>query len=155
MNPVHTHLLTNHLPIFGTLFGLLLFGVGLMARNNSFRSAAYFLFFVAALSTPVVYFSGEEAEETVERIQGISETSLEAHEDAAVFSSVASVLIGVLAIAGLVVGKVRPAWNGRMSLVIGAGALVAFAIAARTGYLGGKIRHTELSAPPAISEETE
>lgn len=146
MNAAQIHLLTNHLPILGAAFALLVLAMAFLMRANPqpVRNAAYAILIVSALGAVVANWSGEGAEEIAEHIAGVTHDAIEEHEDAAVFALWSSLLSGFLAAGALVAGVLRPTWNGRMALVVGLVTLWAFTVAARTGWLGGKIRHTEL-----------
>lgn len=145
MNQAHLHLLTNHLPILGSAFGLLVLVLASASRAHAqaVRNAAYVLFVVSAIGAVIANWTGEGAEELVEEQAGVTHESIEAHEDAAPYALGAALAAGVLALAGLAAAAIRPAWNGRMALAVGLVALFAFATSARTGWLGGKIRHPE------------
>lgn len=156
MNAVHLHLLTNHIPILGSAFGLLVLACGFLLRNPSqqVRNAAYLILVVSALGAFAANFSGEGAEEAVEHLAGVAHDPIEAHEDAAPFAVAWAALAGALSLAGLALSVFRPAWNRRMAWAVSVAALFAFATAARVGWLGGKIRHTELdggAGAPAAS----
>lgn len=146
MDAVHLHLLTNHVPILGSAFGLMLLFITffLRAPSQQLRNAAYLLLLVSALGAFVANISGEGAEEAVEHLAGVSEDPIDAHEDAAPFAVAFATLAGALALAGLGLSAFKPVWNGRMALAVTLAALLAFASSARVGWLGGKIRHTEL-----------
>lgn len=148
MDAIHLHLLSNHLPILGGAFGLLVLAFAFVLRNPSqqVRNAAYLILVVSAVGAFVAYFSGEGAEEAVERLAGVTHDSIEAHEDAAPYAVALSALAGLLSLAGLGLSVFRPAWNGRMALIVFLAALLAFLSCARVGWLGGLIRHTELNA---------
>lgn len=149
MNAVHLHLLTNHLPILGTAFGLLvLLLAGIFrAPSQQVRNCAYVLVLVSALGAVLANWSGEGAEELTEKLPGVSHDAIEAHEEAAPFALGGTLAAGALSLAALVLSAFRPAWNVRMALAVGLVALFAFAASVRTGLLGGKIRHTELDQP--------
>jgi hypothetical protein len=149
MNSIHIHLLTNHLPILGTAFGLLVLLLAALFRapSQQVRNCAYILLVVSALGAIVANWSGEGAEELTEKLPGFSHDAIEAHEEAAPFALGGSLLAGALAVAALVMSVLRPAWNVRMAVIVGLAAVLAFAASVRTGLLGGKIRHTELDQP--------
>jgi hypothetical protein len=146
VNAVHLHLLINHLPILGCAFGLLVLGYGFLVRTPSqqVRNAAYLILIVSALGAFGAQLSGEGAEEAVEHLAGVSEDRIKAHEDAAPFAVGLSALAGALSLGGLILSIFKPAWNGRLAWAACLAALLAFAAVARVGWLGGKIRHTEL-----------
>lgn len=157
MDAAHIHLLANHFPILGSVFGLLVLAYSLTLRNPSqpVRTAAYLILIVSAAGALVANASGEGAEEAVEHLPGVIHDAIEAHEDAAPFAVAASALAGALSLAGIAAGILKPAWGGRLALATALAALFAFAASARTGWLGGKIRHTELDgARPAPAGES-
>lgn len=151
MNPAHIHLLSNHIPILGMVFGLLVLVYSFAWRNQSqpVRNAAYLIFLVAAVGAVVANWSGEGAEELAEHLPGVTHDAIEEHEDAAGFALWTSLITGALALAGLVFSAVKPAWNGRLAVAVCLVALFSSTVVVRTGYLGGKIRHTEIDNPPA------
>lgn len=145
MNAAHAHLLLNHVPILGTLFGVLLLGYGLWAHKLDFVKAGFITFVVTGASALLVFLNGEGAEEIVETIPGISGALIEAHEDVALFAMIAALLLGAAALAGLLIArkKALPPRFGAAVLVLG---LVVTGAVGWTGYLGGQIHHTELRA---------
>ena len=152
MNPAHIHLLTNHIPILGIGFGLLVlvYSFTLRSASQPVRNAAYLIFLVAAIGAMVANWSGEGAEELVEELSGVTHDNIEEHEEAATFALWTSLITGGLALAGLVFSVFKPAWNGRMAVAVSLVALFTSTVVVRTGYLGGKIRHTEIDDPPAV-----
>jgi hypothetical protein len=102
MNWAHIHLALNHIPVLGTMFGLSLLGYAMLRRNDVLKKAACNLFVAVALLALPVYFTGEPAEEIVERAAGISRANIEAHEQSALISLVGVELLGVVGLIGLV-----------------------------------------------------
>lgn len=148
MNPTHIHLVITHLPIYGAFLGALVLVWGLLSRSVSTKVAAYGILLIASLGAVIAFLTGEEAEETAERIAGISKTALEAHEHFADNAYVAFLVLGVASLLAIWITYRLARWErtvARLMLVI---AVVAFGLAARTGYLGGQIRHTEIQSPP-------
>ena len=162
MNLAHLHLLINHLPIFGTILGLLVFVHGLWSKSKSTQMAAYNLFIVSAIGAAIAYFTGEPAEDLVENIPGILETTIEAHEEAAEIALFCIGALGLLSVAAALNTWMAESSSKFLRVLVFVCALVSFATMARTGFLGGQIRHTELqstsAAPvtqPANNEEKE
>lgn len=147
MTPAHVHLLVNHVPILGTFFGLLVLAYGTFRGNKQIQGTAYLLFILSALGGVVAYLTGEGAEDLVEKIAGISENAIEAHEEAAVYSLIASIVLGLISAAGVFLGRIKTTYESRFAIAIGLVALFSFSVGARVGFLGGKIRHTELFEP--------
>jgi hypothetical protein len=95
----------------------------------------------------VAYFSGEGAEDGVERLAGVSHAAVEAHEEAAKPAMIGMVALGLLSLAGLAAS--RRSDSRRLSLGILAGAAVLAGWNAYVGNLGGVIRHVEIAGGPA------
>jgi len=143
MSIVHLHLLMNHVPVVGTLFALLLFAAAIFLRETV--STRFALGFSAALAlvAVAVYFTGEPAEEAIEKLAGISERTIEQHEEAAQLSTIAISIFGGLALVALGIFRKRqmPRWVGAAGL---AGTVVLTALMGWTANLGGQIRHSEI-----------
>ena len=65
MNSLHLHLMLNHLPVVGSLLGLGLWIAATWRKSLELQKAGLVLFAGIALLTAPVYWSGEEAVETV------------------------------------------------------------------------------------------
>ena len=151
MNWAHVHLLVNHVAPIGAVFGLLVLVLGLAMRNGEFEKAAFWIFLLSALGAAAAYFTGEPAEEAVERLPEVSEAIVSEHEEAALPAFIAIGLLGVVATLGLV--RARRAVPLRRSLVFAGLVLsaVAAGLLARTATLGGQIRHTEIRGSSAAT----
>jgi uncharacterized membrane protein len=142
MDPAHIHLLSNHIPVLGTFFGLLLLLYGVLAEKQEVSRASLGLFVLSGLGAVVAYLSGEESEDVVEGLSGGAEAFIEAHEEAALIALVAGIVLGVAALLVLVfLRKQTPRWATITMLVL---ALVTGGVMAWTATLGGQIRHTEI-----------
>jgi beta-lactamase regulating signal transducer with metallopeptidase domain len=75
MNWAHIHLLLNHVPVLGTIFGLALLGYAVLKRSEALKRAALGVFVAVALLALPVYFTGEPAEEAVQSAAGVSKSS--------------------------------------------------------------------------------
>ena len=62
MNDAHLHLLVNHFPITGTIFGFLVLLGGLYFKSTSIKNTAYLLFIIATTFTVFSMVTGEGAE---------------------------------------------------------------------------------------------
>ncbi|MGH7675969.1 MAG: hypothetical protein ACREMV_11925 [Gemmatimonadales bacterium] len=144
MSLLQPHMLLNHVPILGVIFGVVLLVAALVRRSDELKRASLVVFVVVAALTVPVYLTGEPAEEAVEGLAGVSETAIEVHEEAALAALVGIEVLGVMALAGLLSWRRAPALAGRLTvgaLVLG---LVAGGLMTITGSSGGKVRHSEL-----------
>ena len=145
MNWAHLHLLLNHIPVLGTVFGLVLLAYAIVRRNDALKKVALGAFVAIALVALPVYFTGEPAEEIVEGTAGVSKAAIEAHEESALVSLVGVELLGIIALIGPVTARARPV----SATVSGATLVVSLATAAlivRTANLGGQVHHEEIRA---------
>lgn len=145
MNPTHIHLLITHLPVFGTILGAVVLAHGIFLKSYQTKVAAYNVFNISAIGAAIAYLTGEAAEETVENISGIAKNAIEKHEDFAMYALASMLFLGVMSIAGLLLTIKKHVFTANIAVVILLFSLISFGIAARTGYLGGQIRHTEIS----------
>lgn len=158
MNQTHIHLLITHLPIFGSILGAIVLAQGIWTKTEQTKVAAYYLFILAAIGAGVAYLTGEAAAETVENLQGVLEASIEEHEEFALFALISLITLGVAAIGGLYLSLKKSSLTGTAASVILVISLISFGLVARTGYLGGQIRHTEVTNAatlPVVNSEKE
>lgn len=144
MSQVHLHLIITHLPVFGSILGALVLGYGLWGKSNQTKNTAYLIFIISAMGAAIAYFTGEGAEEAVEEIQGVSESIIELHEDSAMYALISMIVLGVFSIVAMVVNRLKTSFIQSMSIFVLIFSFVSFGLVARTGYLGGQIRHTEI-----------
>jgi uncharacterized membrane protein len=146
MNQTHIHLLITHLPIFGSILGGLVLTHGIGVKSNQTKIAAYYIFVVSSIGAGIAYFTGEGAEESVEHLNGVVEATIKQHEEFALFALISLILLGVASILGLFLTFRKSPFTRTTAFIILFISLISFGLVARTGYLGGKIRHTELNS---------
>jgi hypothetical protein len=144
MSQAHLHLLVNHLPIVGSLFALLLLGVGLLQRSAELTRAGLVAVLAAGLLCLPAQLTGEGAARVVQDLPRVSRALIQDHESAAeagfwVLEGAAS-----LALFGLLLQKNASPRAGLLALAALLAAVLSFGLLARAGYLGGLIRHTEI-----------
>ncbi len=158
MDGLQLHLLTNHLPIIGTMAALLVVVLGMLRKNDGAISTGLIIYVVMAVAVIPAYLSGEEAEERVENIAGVNESVIHEHEEMAELSLWLTSLSGLLAIGALFTRSKQSALAPKFALAFVVLAVIAFGQAARTGHEGGKIRRPDLGttvASPSHDEEDE
>lgn len=158
MEPVHLHLLTNHVPVIGAFFGALVLLIGMARKSPPTLAAAYWIFLFSAALGLVAYFTGEGAEEAVENLPGVTHNLVETHEDIGKFTLVALIILGAISVFGLIRSRNHYDKIKTIAMVALVVALAGFGIGAYTAYTGGLIRHTEirsgsqLTAPPQTDQ---
>lgn len=144
MNGAHLHLLSNHLPIIIPIVGLLILLAGVFLKLEVLKRAAYSLIILGALSAVVASSTGEEAEEVVEKISGISEQYIEEHEEAAETFSALLYALGGISLLGFWASWKEKSFSKSIALVTIVFSFVVLFFAKQTGTTGGEIRHTEI-----------
>ncbi len=145
MNQTHIHLLITHLPIFGSMLGALVLLHGVGVKSDQTKIAAYYVFILSAIGAAVAYLTGEGAEEVVEKIQGVVEESIKIHEDSATVTLISLIVLGTASIIGVYLTFKKSIYTTATAFIILFISIFSFILVARTGYLGGKIRHTEVN----------
>lgn len=139
------------------LMGLALgFTLGVLRKYDDVRNIGLVMLFVTSLVAIPVYLTGEPAEEIVEKLPGVSEQIIELHEDAAIYSLVLCIVVGVLALLALVAGRfLSDAIAKIATFAVLAITLLAGASMAYTANLGGQVRHTEIRGSQSGTTGTE
>ena len=145
MSQTHLHLVITHLPIFGSILGALFLFYGLLTKSLQTKAAGYYVLLVSAIGAGIAYLTGEGAEETAENIAGISENMIEEHEEFAIFALWSFIALGIAALVGLFLTFRKKNLARPTAIAILLLSLLSFGLVARTGWMGGQIRHTEIS----------
>lgn len=155
MDATHVHLLLNHFPIIGSLLGVGVMGYGYLTSSEQVKKAALWTWAAMAVVAIPVFLTGEPAEEGVEGIASVSEALIEEHEEAASAAVWLMEALGLLSLVALFLGKTKGSLSKPLVLVSTILGLVVFGAMARTGYLGGQIRHSEIRSGVAAANGAE
>lgn len=153
MNTTHIHLLLNHFPIIGTLIGSLLLFWGILRKEHNIKLLAAVLLFSMALVAIPVFLTGEPAEESVEKIPGVSEQMIHLHEEAAEIAIWIMGLTGLSALISLLFAYKKHRFANSFFVFTFILSAICFASMARTGYYGGQIRHSEINSGGSNTEQ--
>jgi len=152
MNPAHFHLATTHAPVFGIVFGLGLLLLAVGRKSEELKRVALLGFVVAALLALPVYLSGAPASEVLRQFTpGMTMDANDQHAESAILAFAGSLVLGVVALAGLLhfrKGRKLPGSFLGFVLLL---AVVACGLLGWTANLGGKIRHLEIGPQSATS----
>jgi uncharacterized membrane protein len=143
MNGVQLHLVLNHLPVFGILFGFVVLALGVWRRNDSWTRLALGVLVVVGITAALAMMTGEGAEEAVEHLPGVSEAIIHEHEEAAELTALITYALGAGALVSLWVFRRRTIPRA-LSVTALAFAMATSGFVAYTAHLGGQIRHTEI-----------
>jgi hypothetical protein len=154
MNPVtaaHLHLALCHVPILAILFGLGWLAFGAWRGSRDIQKAALVMFVMAGVLSVPLYLTGKAAAGVVKGLPGYSDSILEQHQASAAVTLAGCLVLGMVALAGLVLSRDR-AVTGWLGMLLLAGALVVGSMVAWTANLGGQIRHSEIRPDNAQTE---
>ena len=154
MNPAHYHLVLNHLPIIVPIVGLLVMIAGHIFRVETVKRTANCIFIFGALCTIPAFATGEGAEETIEKIQGINEKLIKTHEETAETFAILSYLLGATSLLGLWANWKQKSFATLLSVAIMIYCGVVMFFAKQTGTTGGEIRHTEIRSGGSINQSS-
>jgi len=147
MSAAHIHLLLNHIPILGSIFGLLLLGYGMLRKSDEIQKTSLGVFVITALLTIPVYLTGDGAAEIVGNLPGVSTAIIQQHNKAATITLIAIEILGVVSLLGLFLSWCsRRELRNWMTLGLLILAMISSGLGAWTGSIGGQIRHTEVRA---------
>lgn len=144
MNDAHLHMVVNHFPIIGSIFGLGVLTVGIILKNKTIKNTAYSLFIVAAIFAAISMATGDGAEEMVEDMPNIGRKIIHDHEETAEKLAIVLYLLGIISVAGLYTNFKNHSKAKLVSFLALTISLVAIFLAKETGTSGGEIRHTEI-----------
>ena len=144
MNDAHLHLVVNHFPIIGLLFGIGIVITGIILKNNSVKNTAYFVFIIAAIFGAFSMKTGEGAEELVENLPGIGHDIIHEHEEIAEKFILLLYATGIGAFISLIASYKNYKFSTIATYCTLALALISGFLAKNVGTTGGEIRHTEI-----------
>lgn len=138
------HLMLNHLPVVGFVLMLPVLVLTWVFGKADFRRAGMLGVVVVGLLALPAYLTGEPAEEGIEHLAGVSESTIEVHEEAAEVALVLALVTAGLAAAAWVATRRSDRLLGVAMPVVTLAALATTGVMAWVGHEGGKIRHPEI-----------
>jgi len=147
MTAAHVHLLLNHIPILGSIFGLLVLCYGMLRKSDEIKKTSLGVFVITALLTIPVYLTGDGAAQIVSNLPGVSTAIIQQHDQAATITMVAIEILGAVSLLCLCLSwRSRRELRSWMTLGVLILAMISSGLGAWTGSIGGQIRHTEVRA---------
>ena len=146
MNDAHLHIVFNHFPIIGTIFGIGILITGLISKNNALKNTAYVLFSIGAVFAFMSMNTGEGAEELVEDMPAVGKQIIHEHEEIAEKFAIIMYATGFFGLLSLFAAYKKHKFASAFSYITLLLALLAGVVAKSVGTSGGEIRHTEIRA---------
>lgn len=150
-NTAHLHLLTNHLPIFGIVMGLLALVLAFMWKSDVSKRIALILLLVTTVGAYPTFKFGQYAYKDV---RGIADDAgqdwLDTHMERAESGIYAFYIAAFIIAAAIFAGWRKLRWETPLTLAAGIASVAALVTAGWIADAGGRIRHPEVrdSAPP-------
>ncbi len=159
MNAAHLHITLVHFPVVLVPVAVLTLFIGARLKDRSVEVVGLTILVLAALIALPGFLLGEGAEELVEHLPGISEHTIEEHEEAATIAFWLSTAVGILSVVTLLGLWRLAAWSRVMSCLVMLAGVFASASLLYAAFEGGKIRHPEAypaqHGESAVSQEHE
>jgi uncharacterized membrane protein len=156
MSLSHLHLMLNHVPMLGVIFGILLLLNAHFRKSHDILRVALKMFVLAALMTVPVFFTGDYAASAIRELPTFSKALSDAHENAAVIAYIAVGALGLMGVWGLFLFHKKrdlPKFFTKAIFVLSLVTAASFVYVANTG---GVVNHPELRpgfVAPAFQEE--
>ena len=147
----HIHLLVNHVPILGSLFALGLLVASYLWAPDVLRRTAFVVLLGTAIAGVVADQTGDAAEDAIRGFPGVKRSVIHEHEEMADKANIIAIVVGVVALGGLIRWRNKPVPGGMTAAMV---LVTAFSSGAMvyTGLLGGRVRHTEIR-PNAVKAD--
>ncbi len=155
MDAHHLHLLLNHFPIIGTMFGFFAMLIGLITNNKTLKISSLIIFIVVSIIAIPTFTSGHGAEDIVKNSPTISKELIEQHESAAEIAYPFALALGFISLIVLVFGLKKEKYFKLGCYLVFIVAIITFGLMAYTGNTGGNIRINERIKSTQFKIDTE
>jgi len=149
VNRAHFHLVVNHFPVILPIVSVIVLIAGFLIKSEAVKRTAYLLFAFGAIFSIITMNRGEEAEEVIENMAGVSETFIETHEEAAEIFSILSYILGGISLIGFWASFTKKSFADIILGITVVFAIITLFFAQKAGTTGGEIRHPEIRAEGA------
>ncbi|MGV9002836.1 hypothetical protein [Flavobacterium sp.] len=144
MNDAHLHLIVNHFPIIGLIFGTGVLVVGGFSKSTTLKNTGYVLLIITAIFGFFSMYTGDGAEEMVEDIPNVGKKIIHEHEELAEKFVIVLYIIGSLSLSGLYLNFKKYSKANIIFYVTMGFAIIGLFFAQQVGTSGGEVRHTEI-----------
>ncbi|MCA9508217.1 MAG: hypothetical protein KC505_07355 [Myxococcales bacterium] len=145
-NGAQIHLMVNHIPVVGFLILTLCLLLTIFTHSGAIKRFILGLSVVIGLSALVPYWSGDSAEEVVEKFIKMDEQVVDRHEELAEISTVLSVITALFAACVLILER-RYDWGIKLGYpLVFLIAVITTTFLGFTAHEGGLIHHPEINS---------
>lgn len=144
MYSTQVHLALTHFPIIGTVIGFCLLAYGIFSKNVLLSKAGLVTFVAMALIAIPSFMTGEEAGNAIKNLPGVTEDSIDIHEEIAEKAIWFIEILGAFSLTGLFLAfKIRKLFKPACILILIL-SIATIGMMVKVGNTGGQIRHTEI-----------
>jgi uncharacterized membrane protein len=142
----HAHLVLNHVPTAGFVFGLAFYVIALVTNNALMKRGSLVVFVICSIAGVPTYVAGTAAmwALTQPTIPEISKAAINAHRDMALWTLFGLAFTGAISWIELWRARARGQFSQRALHLILLLAIVTLGIMTETGHRGGLINHPEI-----------
>ena len=144
MNAAHLHLTSNHLPLIGLGFAIVLNLISVFMKSTEVKKLATWFYILTGASSLLAILSGDGAGEIIRSYPGISNDMIEYHETWGYFFFFGLIVVGCLSAAALWYSRREPGRLQKFQVAALIAALLVTVFAFQAGSTGGEIRHPEI-----------
>ncbi len=144
MNDVHSHLVVTHLPIVGVLIGFLVLITAYFSKNPQIKMTALGIFVFSALSSIAAFYTGDGADDIVEKLPGVSETLIHNHEELAELFYTMMLILGGASLVTMFMEYKKSTFAKYGFIVVLLLSITSIVISKFVGTSGGEIMHSEI-----------
>ena len=144
MNGAHFHLIFCHIPIIGAVFTIILILFGIYMKSKDLKIVSLWFSVIVGLFAVLAYVTGDSAAEIAKKINGITDSIIEPHEQWALYYFIFLIVIGVISLIALYLSRTSSEMLHKFVIIILVLTILSSVIAFETAYTGAKIRHTEI-----------
>jgi glucan phosphoethanolaminetransferase (alkaline phosphatase superfamily) len=143
MNYAHLHLVINHAPLFGLVFGFCLLMYFIRKRTEEVARIAMYTFILSAIASLVTYISGDNAQHVIENIKEVNKKVIEEHEKLAKIANLFTIITGSASFSWFFI---KNEFTKRyVAIGLTAVCLMGIGFMSKTANIGSQIRHGEIS----------
>lgn len=144
MYSTQVHLAITHFPIIGTIIGFCLLSYGIFSKNVLLSKAGLVTFVAMALIAIPAFMTGEEAGNAIKNLPGVTEDSIDIHEEMAEKAIWFIEILGVVSMTGLLLAIKFSRLFKPVCVMILILSMATIGMMVKVGNTGGQIRHTEI-----------
>lgn len=138
------HLVINHFPILGVLFGFIFLVIGIFSRSLVFRRIAFIVFVPSFIFGIVSSTTGHATEDFIEKLPDVNHTLIDRHEELATIFLWLLEILALFSIVSFFIEAKAKKSTISLNIVILIWTLFVIYFSAKVGTSGEEIRHPEI-----------